>query len=280
MEEMKIVRLEDPTQDSGVRSFGVINSEQRVIARLELEFDRGIAHITYLYVDEDVRRQGVGTYLLQSVLNCIDAMDLFTPVEISFPLDEDCEGLYEFIKAQGNMTVDTEDSVWRIPAKGRAGLEEWHKLIDKESDATGYFDLPEKLRTEYMKQLAGEDLDEFDPGSGEDYAKHLCLARVTDGHISGSMFVREYGDDELLIDFLHSGDDDAATLLNLLSGAAGIINRLYRDRDLVFASDNPKIAGIARGIFGDNTVPVPYVKAIWTGLSMEAVSFIDEQMAI
>ena len=251
-----------------------------MVARLTLRFDGGTAYVTYLYVDEDMRRQGIGTYLLQSVLNSVDEMDLFTPVEIDFPLDEDSEGLLEFIKFQGNMTVETGESVWCIPAKGRTGLEEWHKLIDKKSDVTDYFELPEKQRTDYMKLLTAEGFDEFNPGPGEEYAKHLCLARVTDGHVTGSMFIRNYGDDGLLIDFLHSENDDAATLLNLISGAAGIINKLYRDKDLVFASDNPKIAGIARGIFVDNTEPITYVKAMWTGLSMEAASFIEEQMAI
>ena len=74
------------------------------------------------------------------------------------------------------MTVETGESVWRIPADGRIRLEEWHKLIDKKSDVTG------------------------------------------------SMFIRDYGDDGLLIVFLHSENDDAATLLKLR------ISRNIRDR--------------------------------------------------
>ena len=52
MEELKIVRLDDPAGDPGERSFGVINGEQNVVARLTLRFDGGTAYVTYLYVDE------------------------------------------------------------------------------------------------------------------------------------------------------------------------------------------------------------------------------------
>ncbi|MBP5414371.1 MAG: GNAT family N-acetyltransferase [Lachnospiraceae bacterium] len=278
MESVSVVRLKDNENNTSEVRFAAIDEKDNIVGLIRLENEMGAISITDIYVEPDARRQGIGTYLLQSVLNMIGDIDLFLNVEIRFPLDDDTRELYEFIKFQDNFTVTEEDKVFHVSAKDRKKLKVWSKLAGNSTDAKPFFEMSKKQIKEFYKKMRELDHDEPIPEDEETLEKNLCFARIENNNVIGALFVQRYeAAKQLMVSFIYSEGDGPATLSNLISAAAEVAENEYKDYEFIFTSENPKIFGMVDGIFEGKVTVSPFVTATWDGLSINAIDFLTEQ---
>ena len=278
MESVSVVRLKDNENNTSEVRFAAIDEKDNIVGLIRLENEMGAISITDIYVEPDARRQGIGTYLLQSVLNMIGDIDLFLNVEIRFPLDDDTRELYEFIKFQDNFTVTEEDKVFHVSAKDRKKLKVWSKLAGNSTDAKPFFEMSKKQIKEFYKKMRELDHDEPIPEDEETLEKNLCFARIENNNVIGALFVQRYeAAKQLMVSFIYSEGDGPATLSNLISAAAEVAENEYKDYEFIFTSENPKIFGMVDGIFEGKVTVSPFVTATWDGLSINAIDYLTEQ---
>ena len=278
MESVSVVRLKDNENNTSEVRFAAIDEKDNIVGLIRLENEMGAISITDIYVEPDARRQGIGTYLLQSVLNMIGDIDLFLNVEIRFPLDDDTKELYEFIKFQDNFTVTEEDKVFHVSAKDRKKLKVWSKLAGNSTDAKPFFEMSKKQIKEFYKKMRELDHDEPIPEDEETLEKNLCFARIENNNVIGALFVQRYeAAKQLMVSFIYSEGDGPATLSNLISAAAEVAENEYKDYEFIFTSENPKRFGMVDGIFEGKVTVSPFVTATWDGLSINAIDFLTEQ---
>ncbi|MBP5310787.1 MAG: GNAT family N-acetyltransferase [Lachnospiraceae bacterium] len=278
MESVSVVRLKDNENNTSEVRFAAIDEKDNIVGLIRLENEMGAISITDIYVEPDARRQGIGTYLLQSVLNMIGDIDLFLNVEIRFPLDDDTRELYEFIKFQDNFSVTEEDKVFHVSAKDRKKLKVWSKLAGNSTDAKPFFEMSKKQIKEFYKKMRELDHDEPIPEDEETLEKNLCFARIENNNVIGALFVQRYeAAKQLMVSFIYSEGDGPATLSNLISAAAEVAENEYKDYEFIFTSENPKIFGMVDGIFEGKVTVSPFVTATWDGLSINAIDFLTEQ---
>ena len=77
MKSLSIVRFYNDNPKKNTQIFGAIDEKENVIGEIELENEEGFIDSVNIYVDLKARRKGVGTYLLQSVLNYLCEISLF-----------------------------------------------------------------------------------------------------------------------------------------------------------------------------------------------------------
>ena len=260
MESVSVVRLKDNENNTSEVRFAAIDEKDNIVGLIRLENEMGAISITDIYVEPDARRQGIGTYLLQSVLNMIGDIDLFLNVEIRFPLDDDTKELYEFIKFQDNFTVTEEDKVFHVSAKDRKKLKVWSKLAGNSTDAKPFFEMSKKQIKEFYKKMRELEHDEPIPEDEETLEKNLCFARIENNNVIGALFVQRYeAAKQLMVSFIYSEGDGPATLSNLISAAAEVAENEYKDYEFIFTSENPKIFGMVDGIFEGKVTVSPFV---------------------
>jgi len=278
MKSVNIVKLSDDSPKKNSVVFGAVDEKENIIGTIELENEEGFIDISNIFIDPKARRKGVGTYLLQSVLNYLCEIDLFLNVEIRFPLDKETQGLYEFLKFQDNFDIEQEDKVFHVSAKDRVALKKWSKLAGSASDAKPFFELPKKQIKDFIKKMSELDHDEPIPEDENTLEKSMCFARIEDKQVVGAFFTQKYEDSkQLMITFLYSEEQGPATLSNLISAAAEKVEKEFKDYEIIFTSENPKIFGMVDGIFEGKVTVTPFITATWNGLSINAMSFLNEQ---
>ena len=278
MKSLSIVRFYNDNPKKNTQIFGAIDEKENVIGEIELENEEGFIDIVNIYVDPKARRKGVGTYLLQSVLNYLCEISLFLNVEIRFPLNKESQGLYDFFDFQDNFDVEREDKVFHVSAKDRIKLNKWSKLASGSSDAVPFFELSKKQIKDFAKKMNELDHDEPIPENLDTLEKSMCFARIENKQVAGALFTQKFEEaKQLMITFLYSEEQGPSTLLNLISAAAETVEKNFKDYEIIFTSENPKIFGMVDGIFEGKVTVTPFVTATWNGLSVNAMSFLNEQ---
>ncbi len=267
MKGYTVVKLPRKRENTG--RFGVKNTKRELVAEMEVTYEDSSWSISSFFVKESLRRKGIGTFLLQTVLGPIAESGIFIPVEMTFMGEAADAGLLAFMESQPNFTVDTANTFYRIPAKLRRKNEDWKRLKEKESPAEEFFALPKKLRNAFMNKLTEEGYEEFVSESEKEYDKHLCFAEVKDGAIIGAIFVKAHGEEELELSFLYTDGKHPRVVAELLGAAIEAADELYPAAEVWFSAVTPESAGMADGMFGDQIEPENVYTAFWNGWSVD-----------
>ncbi len=277
MKGYTVVRLKEKQANTG--RFGVKNTKKELVAEMDITYEDSSWSITSFYVREDLRRKGIGTLLLQTVLEPVAESGLFVPIEMTFMGEAAEDGLLAFMEAQPNFTVDTENTFYRVPAKLRRTNEEWKRLKEKESSAEEFYALPKKMRNVFMNRLMEEGYEEFVSSDEKEYDKHLCFAEVKDDTIIGAIFVKVHDEEELELSFLYTDGKHPKVVAQLLGAAIEAADELYPAAEVWFSAITPESAGMADGMFGDQIKPENVYTAIWNGWSMDDYEDMNKMIA-
>ena len=249
----------------GIMKIGVLE-EDIPVGKIELEALDTIWYIEDIYVIEEKRRQGIGTAMVQHIVNTIDEDGMFIPIEAVYGGDGDYEDVDLFFKSQGNFTVTEGDALIRITPQMRSESAVFTKLAArKKQKAENFFNLEKKIRNEFLNHLANSGYDAFLEDSEEELAKDLCFASLKDELIEAAVFVREINDKEYEISFLYVRDD-SLNLMDTISAAAKVFDEAHSDADLVFVGTNEDALKLAEGMFGTNMEKYSIKTARWNGL--------------
>ena len=260
--------------DEGAQRIVAVTGKGKQVAEIRLKVEDEMVFITYLYVRDEYRRRGVGSFLLQSVMDIIAKRGMFTPVECVFMRDDELR-MDEFFETQPNFAVVHESHTYRIGKKARSDNAFWHRILRRMGDGEPYFELDEYIRNDFIKKLEAKNLLSFIDMDKSAYEQDLSLADVRDGEIKAAIFVKKHAEKELELSFVYADDEKPHGLYGLFSLAADTVEHEYKDFDLWFTAVNPQSHALAdllikndgEGLITKETV----CRAAWLGWSMSEV---------
>ena len=272
MPEYKLVRL--GTDENGADRIGALSAKRGLLAELRLKYETDSVSISYLWVKDRERRKGLGSYLLQSVMDIIAMRDKFTPLECSF-IQGDTLPLEYFFESQPNFTLSRESHVFRLSPKARKKSGFWNKLIRRSGTVDYYFEQDKLLRAVFMKKLEEKGFGAFVDRDEKLYEEPLCLARVKDGEIKAVVLFKEHDKKELELSFAYADDDSKTLVPGLLAAAAEIIDHDYPEHDMWFCAVNPESHALADHMMQEDEQKLiekeTICRACWLGWSAKEV---------
>ena len=245
---------------SGKAVIGAYDEKDQVLGAVAVSTDREQYDIDWLYVDPEVRLQGIGKALVKEVKRMIESIG-YRPITASFDGNEE-NGLYAFFVSVSSvdlmidvsytydrMELTTED-FYKSEAMTQRGR------IDYVPEY--FWDMDEAKRNEMLDLTTGiltiTDIDEFE-GNCE---KRLCLGVYTENGPQAFMLVQKDDDDRFELSYLYSVNSKC--LMAILGAAAAEIRRNYKGKQIYFDIVSPEARALADAIFPD-AVRIPVYTA-------------------
>ena len=239
-----------------------------VLGWMSVETTEGGWHITDIYVEPEHRRQGIGTFMVQHIVNIFDENGIFMPIEAAFGSDGANECLHEFFMGQGNFAVSKADTLVTVSPRQRADSPAYQKLrTRKKHNAELFAGLGNGIKRNFRNQLieTGEIafLADMEDGS---YDQELCFATLKDDVITTAAFVKAREENQFELSYLYVQDQDAAGLKDLLSAVISAFEEKHADAGLYFTIINEHIEKLVESLFGDHITSARGLVARWNGL--------------
>lgn len=272
MPEYRILRM--GKDENGADRIGAVSQKRGLLAELRLSYETDAVSLSYLWVKERERRKGVGTYLLQSVLDIVALRDGFTPVECSFVQDGTVPLEY-FFEAQPNFNVDREAHIYHLDPEVRKKSVLWNKLIKHGGAADYFFEQDTTTRSLFYKKIEKEGFASFVDNDKKLYEEPLCFAHVSGGEIKAAVLFKKHPDNELELAFAYADSDSKIRLPKLLGAAAETIEHDYPDHEMFFTTVNPQSQALADHLMEDENSSLirkeTVCRACWLGWSKKEV---------
>lgn len=272
MPEYRILRM--GKDENGADRIGAVSAKRGLLAELRLDYEAESVSLSYLWVKERERRKGIGSDLLQSVLDIVALRDSFTPLQCSF-VQGDTLPLEYFFENQPNFSLIHDSHIFRISPKARKKSEFWKKLIRHVGKVDYFFEQDKLVRTMFLKKLEEKGFSGFVDQDDSLYEEPLCLAVVKDGEIKAAVLFKKHEKDELELSFAYADDDSKIRLPGLLAAAAESIDHDYSESNLWFCAVNAESHALADHLLeGDDQkliVKETVCRACWLGWSIKEV---------
>ena len=238
------------------------------LGRMTIETTEGGWHITDIYVKPAYRRQGIGTFMVQHIVNTFDENGIFMPIEAAFGSDDANASLQGFFKGQGNFIVTKSDLLVTVSPKQRVDSPAYQKLrAQKKGDAFLYTSLNNITKRAFCNHLieTGEMafLDDLDEGA---YDWELCFATLKGKEIATAAFVKARETDQFELSYLYVRDKDAAGLKELLAATISAFEEKHADAELYFTVINENVEKLVESLFDDHVTGTRGLVARWNGL--------------
>ena len=267
--------------ENGEEGIGVLSKSGKMIAEMRLEYGEDAVSISYFRVSSKNRRTGVGTFLLQSVMDIIALRGVFTPCVCSF-IQEDTKNLDSFFEAQPNFAVSRDSHMFMLSPEARKENRFWKKITSHFSHMDYYFEQSDKARADFMKKVERRGFSSF-VDDREKYEEPLCLADVIDGEIKAVVLFKKNGEKELEFSFVFTDPDNRGRLPKLFSAAAEIIDHEYADCNLWFCVINPGSHALTEHLINGDVKNMIEKKTVcragWLGWSINEVKGIYSVVA-
>lgn len=191
--------------------------------------------ITWLYVEEEMQRNGIANQILDLFLEYIG--DEFKDIEMEFTSEED--GLIDFFSARDDFEVQKIHETYRITYNQFMASETIEKAKEVAGKAEKFFELSDLKREEIYLELANTDTLYLDnKKSFEELCEpDLCLCSYKDG--AKALILTSYVElDDYEIVLIHA--EDAASFKEVFSAFVKKFEKLYKGCNLVI---NPQSEG-------------------------------------
>ena len=254
--------------DISSESVCLVDEYDNAAAVMKVGYNEDVITIDYFAVAGQYRRIGLGTYLLQTYLDCISQANEFLPVEAYYLRNEKSEELDSFFEAQGNFTVSKERSIYRISPKLRRKNNKWKKFSDAPGVVKEIFgrnnSIPDKLRAELEQNGFEGYMDE-----DETYSRKLSLASIgSDGKIKAAILGRAHSPKEVELAFLYKANGEVKGLFDVISAWCNVVDELYPNAEIWFNAASPNAAAMADNFFGSDTRTGGCNIARWNGVGV------------
>ncbi len=253
-----------PQEEEYVDRFGVKNSKKELVAEMQLAYDRSGWSIPFLYVREEDRRKGIGTMLLQNIMEPIADSDVFIPVEMYFS-GPNADGMSGFMGSQPNFSLEEDKSLYRIPAKLRRKNPEWKKLKKDSENVTEFFKIKPAQRNRFFAAVNEAGYGRFVTTDESEYENHLTFGYLDGDKVTGALFTKKHSDEELELSFFYTDGKHPRAARELIGAAMEAADELYPDAEIWFCAVTPEASGIADGLFGEEIEPESIFIARWNG---------------
>ena len=205
--------------------------------------------IDWLYVEPSVRRQGVGTYLIDQVLrSVVQSGDIF-PVTAQFEFREDDDILHSFFLSCRIMTTTYSHERYYLSADDVRSSNALHKLGNSELTVELFFDKPIEEQKRILTMLAREEsywVTDYD-GWKESCIPELCQAVYINNNLLDLIFMTRLPNGNLELSYLYGKYPKG--LMELLGNTVSKVETLYPDSSLTFDAINDESRLLAQHLF-------------------------------
>lgn len=223
----------------------------------------GFEHrIEWLYVDEDARRKGVATLLLDRFYDMIESFGGY-PVVLPYDRNTPQTGLDAFIRSYGNMVIVPAYRRYRILKEDRQTSKYLAEMRKKKGEIHPFFEQPGFRQNAFLEKLEQLDMYEIrDRRQWENNCeKELCLCGLKDGQIDSAVFVLRTDETEREIGFLYS--EQPQRLSGLIAAAANEMDRVCPDAALVAETVAESAERMLNAFFPNAAVEAEICEAVW-----------------
>ncbi len=230
-------------------TIGAADDTGAVLGAISLIHEIDQAEITWLYVAESARKQGVGRALMRELRNMVTEIG-FCPVVAQYDGAED-SGLYEFFLSLDDTEFFAETDYSHDRVEIKAGDFYNDEMIKGEAKlsyaAFNFWDADDDLR-KAMLDLSADHLQILDEESFRNSCvQSLCKAVESEGKPLAFMLVEKAPNGDLLLSYLHSKDPVA--LMTILKAAASGVKKNYKQKTISFDLMTPEAEAIAKKLF-------------------------------
>ncbi|MBO6216001.1 MAG: GNAT family N-acetyltransferase [Lachnospiraceae bacterium] len=190
--------------------------------------------VLFLGVHPEYRRQGAGTELLRTFLGSLYEMHTVFPVRLSFIHDDSSGDFYHFLTSQGNFILSKPDRLYCISPEERGKSSLWQSLGKNRLEAVSFFELPEKVRREFVARqhkmgywfFMEEDI------TGDAYEKELSFCTLRNNSVEAALFMKKINDEVNEVAYLYGDIGLSEHLMKTLSATVKAIDRLCPEKAL------------------------------------------------
>ena len=204
--------------------------------------------IDWLYVEPQVRRQGIGTYMIDQVLRAVVQSGDILPVTAQFEFGEDNAICSFFLSVETMETSYSHERYYLTPEDIR-NSDSLHRSIKAEHKEVCFFDLSENEQKIILNLLSREkkytvyDYDKWK----EECVKELCKCIFVNNNLMDLIFMRKLSGGNLELTYLYGKYPRG--LIELLESTVSKIEALFPGAELTFDAIGDESQQLAQHLF-------------------------------
>ena len=205
--------------------------------------------IDWLYVEPRVRRQGVGTYLIDQVLRAVVQSGEILPVTAQFEFREDDDALHTFFLSFQIMETTYSHERYYVSPEDIKASDALHRSVKAEHKTVGFFDQSEKEQKMILSLLARQHtitVLDYEKWKAE-CVPELCQCIYINNNLVDLIFMRKLSNDNLELSYLYGKYPRG--LIELLGSTVSKMETLFPGASLTFDAMNDESKQLAKHLF-------------------------------
>ena len=205
--------------------------------------------IDWLFVEPQVRRQGVGTYLINEVLRAVAQSGELLPVTASFEIGEEDDGLRAFFVSCELLTTSYSHERYYVSPEEMKGSDALHKSAKTEHKIVNFFDQSEREQKIILSLLSKQQL--YTVHNYEEWRKEcapeLCQCSYVNDNPAELIFMKKLSNGNLELAYLYGKEPKG--LIELLGSTLSKMEALFPGASLTFDAVNDESMQLAKHLF-------------------------------
>ena len=242
--------LPDDMISTNVRfSLGAYDDSGNVLGAVSYTVIEYQYEVDWLYVEPKVRRQKIGTELMDRVIAAAsETMEIF-PISVHYTCTGEDDPLHCFFMFYGKMDVNYSHERYLIRSGDIPLAPILHKKLKMRHDRKLFFEEPENTRKRILEMLRKDEnyvIEDYELWE-KTCEKELCQCIYVGNSLMDAIFIQKNPDGSLELSFLYSRYPEG--LLSLITSVAEEIEVKYPGHDLTFDAINTQSESIAKKLF-------------------------------
>lgn len=253
-------------------TFAAIHKDYGIVGALVASAQNISVEIDYMIVSEEFRRQGIGTMLVNALLELVNQADTQYVVTYFFPYTLAHGELLEFTRSLSVFELIKHENGYNVMSGMISNNEKLSKFVAKqfnvkpvsvEEFSKGKY-YTAKV-TDFVSGLNKKDIDSADDllrlSNGEISTKTSFVCE-TDNRITAVLLTSFIIPNKIVISYLYSETNDTNQIAALIKSLYNVV--VGKDVNLLFTTESKMSQELARLLFGEPNDCT--AQAIWTGL--------------
>ena len=244
-------------KDKGCRLIGAVDDNGVPEGVVAFKISGQIVDILHIEVYEALRRQGIGTALIRTLLKYLSQAELpFVLQAVYSVIEEDDRVMDLFFRSMPDFEVVSGGRYYTIRPGTAWNSSRLAFISAFECSVKSYTELTKVEMNDLTNDLKEKKLLAFLPGEDDVLIPELSLCHLEDGHISAMAIFRQSGlPDTMELSFLMSDPYNGDHLAGVLNEVIKRLKTSFQDKTVIFSVVNKEAELIAkRFIAGDMKV--------------------------
>lgn len=205
--------------------------------------------IDWLYVEPQVRRQGVGTYMINEVLRAVVQSGEILPVTAQFEFREDDNSLHTFFLSCQIMTTSYSHERYYVSPEQIRASDALHRSVKAEHKVVRFFDQSVNEQKAILNMLSRQQtytVLNYEKWKAE-CVPELCQCIFVNSNLVDLIFMRKLSNGNLELAYLYGKYPRG--LIELLSSTVSKMEALFPGASLTFEAMSDESMQLAQHLF-------------------------------